>query len=340
MANSTAYQRATVEDADETPQLQTSTNGNGGGNGGGNGNNNTTVGADDPEPGAQPEPITIIFADVNGFELSFRLKQHTKLGKAMEAFAKRTERDPGTLRFLFEGERLLPESTTESMGMEDGDRVEVHHEQIGGGGGAELPPPESITLTFADGQGYELFFKIKRSTELGRAIDAFAKRTDRELETLRFSFNGEPVLPHATVDSMGMADHDRVEVQYEQVEGGADWTQTKGEHHEQTESGAVERQPETLSSLTFSAANDCELTFKIQRNAELGKAMETFAVWAGTPRYHLRFLFFGSRWSDDTTMISEDMEDGDRVTVFHEQAGGSANAEVVESGLRLSALQL
>jgi len=119
MATSTAYQRATVEDANETPQLQTSTNGNGngGGNGNNNNNNNVTVGADDPEPAPQPEPITIIFADVNGFELSFRLKQHTKLGKAMEAFAKRTERDPGTLRFLFEGERLLAESTTESVSL-------------------------------------------------------------------------------------------------------------------------------------------------------------------------------------------------------------------------------
>ncbi len=115
MANSTAYQRPTVEDAADTPHLDTATNGNGGGNGNG-GNNNATVSADDPDPQPQPEPIALIFADVNGFELSFRLKHVTKLGKAMKAFAGRTERDLGTLRFLFEGERLLPESTTESVG--------------------------------------------------------------------------------------------------------------------------------------------------------------------------------------------------------------------------------
>jgi len=116
MANSTAYQSPTVEDAVDDPQFETSANGNSEGNGGGNGNNNATVSADDPDPQPQPEPIALIFADVNGLELSFRLKHVTKLGKAMKAFADRTERDLGTLRFLFEGERLLPESTTESVG--------------------------------------------------------------------------------------------------------------------------------------------------------------------------------------------------------------------------------
>ncbi|KAK1091674.1 hypothetical protein LTR48_005816 [Friedmanniomyces endolithicus] len=340
MANSTAYQSPTVEDAVDNPQFETSANGNSEGNGGGNGNNNATVSADDPDPQPQPEPIALIFADVNGLELSFRLKHVTKLGKAMKAFADRTERDLGTLRFLFEGERLLPESTTESMGMEDGDRVEVHHEQIGGGGGgAELPAPECLNVTFADGQGYELFFKIKRSTELGKAMDAFAKRTDREPGTLRFSFKDEPVLPRATAESMGMADYDLVEVQYAQVGGGADGTQAEAVHHEPIEGGAEGHQPETLASLTFADDNGCELTFKLKRNVELGRAMKIFAMWAGKDRDTLRFVSDGERLRDNATMENDYIEDGDRVEVIHEQAGDT-RAEMAQAEQLLSALQL
>ncbi len=101
---------------------------------------------------------------------------------------------------------------------------------------------------------------------------------------------------------MGMADHDRVEVQYEQVEGGADGTQAEAVHHEPIEGGAEEHQPETFSSLTFADDNGCELTFKLKRNAELGRAMETFAMWAGKDRDVLRFLFEGERLLDNTTM--------------------------------------
>ncbi|KAK1080393.1 hypothetical protein LTR33_005582 [Friedmanniomyces endolithicus] len=348
MANSTAYQRPTVEDEVDRPHVETSTNGNGngGGNGGingggGNNNNNVTVSADDPDPESQPAPIALTFADVNDFELSFRLKHFTKLGKAMKAFADRTERDLGTLRFLFEGERLLPESTTESMGMEDGDRVEVHHEQIGGGGGgAELPPPECLSVTFADGQGYELFFKIKRSTELGKAMDAFAKGTDRELDALRFSFKDEPVLPRATAESMGMADHDRVEVQYEPLGDDADELQPADTPHEPIEGTAKEPQPESPSILTFANADGFELSFKLRRNIKMGKPMKAFATRVGVQRDTLRFVYEGWTLADGATMESMDMADGGRVEVYDEQAGGSVDAEVVESELRLSALQL
>ncbi|KAK3638300.1 hypothetical protein LTR56_013129 [Elasticomyces elasticus] len=96
---------------------------NGDGNDGG-------VGAEAPP---QPEALSLLFEDMSGTSLTFKLKKHTRLGKAMDAFSERVTRDRATLRFLFDGERVLDDSTPESMGLEDNDKIEVHAEQIGGG---------------------------------------------------------------------------------------------------------------------------------------------------------------------------------------------------------------
>jgi len=101
---------------------------------------------------------------------------------------------------------------------------------------------------------------------------------------------------------MGMADYDLVEVQYAQVGGGADGTQAEAVHHEPIEGGAEGHQPETLASLTFADDNGCELTFKLKRNVELGRAMKIFAMWAGKDRDTLRFVSDGERLRDNATM--------------------------------------
>lgn len=40
---------------------------------------------------------------------------------------------PGCLRFLFDGARLSPEDTAESLGLENEDIIEVFQDQQGGG---------------------------------------------------------------------------------------------------------------------------------------------------------------------------------------------------------------
>ncbi|KAK5119723.1 hypothetical protein LTR85_007299 [Meristemomyces frigidus] len=85
------------------------------------------------QPAIKPDTMSVTFRDQAGYEVQFRLKETTKLGKAMDHFSAKSERDRQTLRFLFEGQRVLPDSTMESCGMEDGDVVDVHLEQLGGG---------------------------------------------------------------------------------------------------------------------------------------------------------------------------------------------------------------
>ncbi|KAK6414009.1 hypothetical protein LTR95_017793 [Oleoguttula sp. CCFEE 5521] len=86
--------------------------------------------AGDAMPAA--EPMQLVFRDSNNTEITFKLKPTTKFANAFEAFAKKTERKITELRFLYEGERLNGDQTIEEVGMEDGDTVDVHMEQIGG----------------------------------------------------------------------------------------------------------------------------------------------------------------------------------------------------------------
>lgn len=81
--------------------------------------------ADQPAaPDGAPATITIRMCDQSGAELSFKLRPSTKLKKAMDAFSARMERDRTTLRFLFDGERVLDESTPESVSLRgQGERV-------------------------------------------------------------------------------------------------------------------------------------------------------------------------------------------------------------------------
>lgn len=65
-------------------------------------------------------------------EVTFKVKRKTPLSKVMDAFCRRTSKDAKSLRFLFDGERIMPEDTPGSLGMEDGDKIEALNQQTGG----------------------------------------------------------------------------------------------------------------------------------------------------------------------------------------------------------------
>lgn len=85
-----------------------------------------------PEPQPEAAQLNLTFSDSTGNSVSFKMKRSMKLGKAMNAFSAKVQRDISQLRFLFEGERLRPEDTPDMKQMEDSDIVDVHMEQIGG----------------------------------------------------------------------------------------------------------------------------------------------------------------------------------------------------------------
>jgi len=109
--------------------------------------------ADAPAPGG--EHLNIKVTDNNN-EVFFKIKRSTKLEKLMSAFCERQGKTLNSVRFLFEGQRVQPTDTPDTVGfplldsthsfitfancsslsaqleMQDGDTLEVHQEQVGG----------------------------------------------------------------------------------------------------------------------------------------------------------------------------------------------------------------
>ncbi|KAK4197747.1 ubiquitin-related domain-containing protein [Triangularia verruculosa] len=78
------------------------------------------------------EHLNIKVTDNNN-EVFFKIKRSTKLEKLMTAFCERQGKTLQSVRFLFEGQRVQPSDTPDTLEMQDGDTLEVHQEQVGGG---------------------------------------------------------------------------------------------------------------------------------------------------------------------------------------------------------------
>ncbi|KAJ5097401.1 hypothetical protein N7456_008122 [Penicillium angulare] len=84
------------------------------------------------EQAAAPvEHLNIKVTDNNN-EVFFKIKRSTPLKKLMDAFCERQGKQQATVRFLFDGTRVRPDDTPDTLDMADGDTLEVHQEQIGG----------------------------------------------------------------------------------------------------------------------------------------------------------------------------------------------------------------
>lgn len=110
--------------------------------------------ADSGLDAAAPAPVEHLNIKVtdNNNEVFFKIKRSTQLNKLMNAFCERQGKQLSTVRFLFDGTRVRPEDTPDTvrlpqttvpkhganiplnqLDMQDGDTLEVHQEQIGGG---------------------------------------------------------------------------------------------------------------------------------------------------------------------------------------------------------------
>ncbi|KAL9103797.1 MAG: hypothetical protein Q9163_001206 [Psora crenata] len=89
------------------------------------------AGASNPEEQPKSEHLNIKVTDNNN-EVFFKIKRTTALSKLMNAFCERQGKTPSSVRFLFDGARVNPSDSPDSLEMADGDTLEVHQEQIGG----------------------------------------------------------------------------------------------------------------------------------------------------------------------------------------------------------------
>jgi hypothetical protein len=76
-------------------------------------------------------------------------------------------------------------------------------DQSPNGAGGDAPPPqtEHLNIKVTDGNN-EVFFKIKRSTQLKKLMDAFCERQGKDQKSVRFLFDGTRVNPEDSPDTV------------------------------------------------------------------------------------------------------------------------------------------
>ena len=69
--------------------------------------------------------LTILLKDQMGEETMFKIKRSTSFSKIMTCYALRKGVEATSPKFLFDGEKNLPDDTGATLELEDGDKVDV-----------------------------------------------------------------------------------------------------------------------------------------------------------------------------------------------------------------------
>jgi small ubiquitin-related modifier len=82
---------------------------------------------------------------------------------------------------------------------------------------AEVAPQVSLRVVNADGN--EVFFKIKRTTQLKKLMEAYCKKVGIDKGSLRFLYDGRPLQDDKTADDLEMENDDVIDAMVEQTGG-------------------------------------------------------------------------------------------------------------------------
>jgi hypothetical protein len=81
--------------------------------------------------GGANQVLTIRIRDQTGEETYFKVKPQTRMDKVFNAFATKKDFNCNSLKFMIDGERMQDWDTPQSLGLEDGDQIDVMLEQRG-----------------------------------------------------------------------------------------------------------------------------------------------------------------------------------------------------------------
>lgn len=96
----------------------------------------------------------------------------------------------------------------------------------GGGGGQEEDKKPAgdqsahINLKVKGQDGNEVFFRIKRSTQLRKLMTAYCDRQSVEFNSIAFLFDGRRLRGEQTPDELDMEDGDEIDAMLHQTGGG------------------------------------------------------------------------------------------------------------------------
>ena len=86
--------------------------------------------------------------------------------------------------------------------------------------GGAATDAQHINIKVKAQDGTEIFFKIKRSTQLKKLMDAYCTRQGLSANQCRFIFDGERLKEDDTPDKLEMENGDEIDVMVEQTGGG------------------------------------------------------------------------------------------------------------------------
>ncbi|CAG8495933.1 2313_t:CDS:2 [Paraglomus brasilianum] len=78
---------------------------------------------------------------------------------------------------------------------------------------------EHINLKVVGNDHNEVFFKIKRTTQLKKLMEAYCERQGKAMASVRFLYDGERIQAHHTPAELDMEDGDAIDVMVEQLGG-------------------------------------------------------------------------------------------------------------------------
>ncbi|KAI0260342.1 small ubiquitin-related modifier [Gloeopeniophorella convolvens] len=81
-------------------------------------------------------------------------------------------------------------------------------------------PNAPITVKIVSNTGYEIFFKITRSTKLSKVQSAYAIRFGKDVSSIRFLYDGTRINDDDTPSSLNMQDDDAIDVMAEHAVAG------------------------------------------------------------------------------------------------------------------------
>jgi len=81
---------------------------------------------------------------------------------------------------------------------------------------------KTINVKVVSSSGEEVFFKIKRTTKLSKLQGAYANKVGKDVNSIRFLYDGSRINDEDTPESLEMEDNDTIDVMVEQV-GGSRW---------------------------------------------------------------------------------------------------------------------
>ncbi|KAI0631419.1 small ubiquitin-like modifier [Trametes polyzona] len=82
-------------------------------------------------------------------------------------------------------------------------------------------PSAPINIKVVTQTGEEVFFKIKRNTKLSKLQGAYANKVGKDVNSIRFLYDGNRINDDDTPASLDMEDNDAIDAMVEQVGGTA-----------------------------------------------------------------------------------------------------------------------